>query len=358
MSKQDKTNNTERRSFKKPILITLCVILSLLLVALVLGTIYLESLFGLIGRVDDDTPLETISESEFNQIMQDEETQDPENTYPTEDPEDVTWGETPDLIQGKSVLNILLIGQDRRPGEKRARSDSMILCTINLSKKTITLSSLMRDMYVQIPGYSSNRINASYALGGMSLLDECLKKNFGIDVQSNVEIDFYGFKDAIDVIGGVDITLTEAEARYLNRSGNWGVDDYAGDWNLQEGLNHMNGSQALAYARYRYDGNGDFGRTNRQRIVLNALMQKAKTMSMTQLNDLLRELLPLLTTDMSDSEIMSLAMDIFPILDELELLTQQIPAEGTYRMAMINGMSVLVPDLTANGEILAEIVSE
>ena len=89
-----------------------------------------------------------------------------------------------------------------------------------------------------------------------------------------------------------------------------------------------------------------------------ALMEKAKTMSITQLNDLLRQLLPLLTTDMSDAEIMSLAMDIFPILDELELKTQQIPAEGTYRMSMVNGMSVLIPDLTANGEILAEIVAE
>lgn len=347
-------SSRKKGTAKKTILIILCVILSIVLVALIAATAYLESMMGLIGRYDGTH--DGMSESEYNEMVQNEE--NPDSTAPSMNPDDVQWGEVPELIQGKNVINILLIGQDRREGQGRARSDSMILCTINLSKKTVTMSSFMRDMYVQIPGYSNNRINASYAFGGMELLDACLNKNFGIEVIGNVEVDFYGFQDAINIVGGVDIELTAAEAKYLNYWGNWDVEDNAGEWSLTEGMNHLDGSQALAYSRIREVGNGDFGRTNRQRVVLNALMEKAKTMSVNQLNDLLREVLPLMTTDLSNSEIMGIAMQIFPILGELELVTQQIPAEGTYRMSMISGMSVLVPDLQKNCEILAEIMAE
>jgi len=234
----------------------------------------------------------------------------------------------------------------------------MILCTINLSNKTLTMTSFMRDMYVQIPGYSSNRINASYAFGGIKLLNDCLKKNFDIDVQGNVEIDFFGFMDVIDYLGGVEIELTAEEARYLNRRGNWDIEDNAGTWSLQEGVNLLNGSQAVAYSRIRQIGNGDFGRTNRQRTLLNKILGMVGQMSATQVNGLLEVVLPLITTDLTNAEIMGYVVKLFPLLTELKIESQQIPAEGTYSMSMISGMSVLVPDITENCEILAEIMKE
>ena len=147
-------------------------------------------------------------------------------------------------LEGKVYLN--LDGQDRRPGEGRARSDAMIIASINKTDKTIKLTSLMRDMYVQIPGYSDNRINAAYAFGGMELLDAAIKQNFDIDIDGNIEVDFSGFKNVIDSIGSVDIQVDADEISVMN--------DYVRDINrqtgaapdsslvTQAGMQHLNGT--------------------------------------------------------------------------------------------------------------------
>lgn len=92
-------------------------------------------------------------------------------------------------MKDKEVINILLIGQDRREGQARQRSDSMILCSINKARKKIILTSIMRDLYVPIPGYSDNRINAAYQFGGMPLLDQVIEESLGVHVDGNVEVD-------------------------------------------------------------------------------------------------------------------------------------------------------------------------
>ncbi len=350
----------ETGSVKRTVLRILCVILSLVLVVLIAGTAYLESLLNMINKAPSGQNGSTLSQEEIDAILNQTDEVDPTYDGPFLNGSDVTWGsdafET--IGHGDHIINILLIGQDRREGEGRSRSDAMILCTINKSTNTLTMTSFMRDMYVQIPGYRDNRINASYAIGGMELLDACIEKNFGVQIDGNVEVDFSGFQQVIDKIGGVDVELTSAEANYLNERGNWDIENNAGTWNLKAGTNHLNGSQALAYSRIRYIGNGDFGRTNRQRTVLNALIEKAKTMSITELNSLLRELLPLLTTDMKDSDILSCAAQLFALLPQLTLNTVRLPADGAYTMTMIDGMSVLLPDLEKNRQILKEIMAE
>lgn len=351
---KEKGNNS--RSLRRTALIVLCVVLAVVLAVLVAATAYLEGILGLINRTDPDKDHSGMSESEYMDYIQNNETEDPDFTGPEMDPDDVIWGDNSQIEQTENVINILLIGQDRREGEGRARSDAMILCTINKKEKTLTMSSFMRDMYVQIPGHKDNRINASYAMGGMKLLDECLNKNFGVTVDGNIEVDFFGFQKVIDLMGGVEIELTSSEAKYLNRRGNWDVENNAGQWNLKKGKNLLNGSQALAFSRIRDVGNGDFGRTNRQRVVLDTLLQKAKTLSLTKLNALLKEVLPLLTTDLSNAEIMGYALELFPILTDLTVNTQQIPAEGTYKMTTIRKMSVLLPDLEKNTQILQNIM--
>lgn len=353
-----KENNHFSR--KRTALIVLCALLALILLLLVLGTVYLEYMMNLIGRTDDGGNT-TMSSEEYEQWLENQkESLDPDFTGEVLDPTDVTWGEaTTPVEQGENIINILLIGQDRREGEGRARSDAMILCTINKAAKTLTMTSFMRDMYVQIPGYHDNRINASYELGGMKLLDACLEVNFGVQVDGNVEVDFTKFMDIIDMLGGVDMELTSAEASYLNRRGNWDVDDStAGQWNLKAGMNHLTGEQALAYSRIRYVGNGDFGRTERQRKVLNVLLEKAKGLSVLELNKLLQKMLPMLTTDMSNAQILGYALDIFPMLGQLEMVTQRVPAEGTYSDAVINGMMVLKVDLEENRKLLQACMKE
>lgn len=349
---ENSNNKQPVNNKKRTTLIVICVVLALILLVLILVTAYVESKLGLINQINPEED-STLSSSEIDDLLNATDETEDGFTGPTMNADDVTWDTEPTVPteDNEEVINILLIGQDRRPGEGRSRSDAMILCTINTGKKTLTMTSFMRDMYIQIPGYKDNRINVCYPLGGMSLLDDALLKNFGIHVDGNVEVDFDGFMDAVDLVGGVDVTLSAAEASYLNRRGNWDV-TFNDNWNLTEGVNHLNGSQALAYSRIRDVGNGDFGRTGRQRTVLNALVEKAKTLSLLELDALLTQMLPMITTDLSNSDILNYAAMLLPMLADLEIQTLRIPADDTYKFASINGMSVLLPDLEANRELL------
>ena len=149
-----------------------------------------------------------------------------------------------------------------------------------------------------------------------------------------MEVNSDSFTDVIDRVGGVDITLTSAEASHMRGMG----------FAVQEGLNHMDGVTAWAHARNRTTGyDGDFSRTSRQRAVLEALFEKASTLDVTSLMGLVDAMIPLVVTDMSNQEIISAATTLAPIMGELELVSQRVPADGTYPMAMLAGMSVLLP---------------
>jgi anionic cell wall polymer biosynthesis LytR-Cps2A-Psr (LCP) family protein len=174
-----------------------------------------------------------------------------------------------------------------------------------------------------------------------------------------VEVDFTGFMDIVDMLGGIDIELSQKEADYLNSRGNWDVNPgSAGKWKLKAGMNHLTGEQALAYSRIRAVGNADFGRTDRQRKVLTILVNKCKDLNMIELNNLLQKVLPMITTDLSNSEILGYALEVFPLLSNLTIETMRIPANGAYKSQSIRGMSVLVPDLTKNRELLKTIMAE
>lgn len=340
------SSKKQRWSWKKRFLVALCVILSLILAALIALTAFLQDKFDRLNRVDG--PQETLSQ---DQVPDETDPVDPGYTGPTLHPDDVIWGDDPtDIIGGDHLVNILLVGQDRRPGQGRQRSDAMILCTFNTDTKTLTMTSFLRDTYVQIPGYQDNRLNVPYVLGGFPLLNETLEVNFGIHVDANVEVDFSGFAGIIDAMGGVDMELTSAEAEYLNRRGNWDVPGVY-NWSLTAGMNRLTGEQALAYSRIRYL-DSDFGRANRQRKVLTALVEKCRDLSLLELNSLIDTLLPYVTTDMSNSQITGYVMSLFPMLADCTIATQHIPADNAYTPTMIRGMSVLLPDIEKNREIL------
>lgn len=330
---------------KRVLLIILCCFLSLVLLAGIAGVVvlgYIESKLNLINKKPDDS---TMSSSEYQDYLDSEdESADPDFTGevvvdPTEDEE----VEYVPLEGDNNIVNIMLIGQDRLPGEGRTRSDTMILLTVNKKTKEIMMTSFLRDMYVRIPGFDKNKMNAAYAFGGMKLLGKTLAVNFGVHVDGNIEVDFDGFTKVVDLIGGIDIKLSAAEAAYLNKFGH----------EAQAGMNHLDGAAALMYARDRSSGGGDFGRTQRQRNVINLIFQKCKTMSFSQLNNLLTNILPMVTTDMSNKEILGYMTDLFPLISGAELKTQRIPADGTYEYGYSEkGRSILVVDFAANREIL------
>ena len=336
------------------LLIILCVFLALVLVALILVAVAQRYLDLINKNVVDPT----MSSQEYEQWL-DQQTEEPTGTGETIPPEDVIWTE-PSVEQSEEVINILLIGQDRREGQDRQRSDAMILCTINPKTKTMTLTSFMRDLYVQIPGYNPNKMNACYQIGGMSLLTKCVEANFGVQVDGCVEVDFSGFMNLVDLVGGVDIELNQEEADYLNRRGNWDYNNAsAGTWNLKAGVNRLTGEQAFAYSRIRYVGNGDFERTERQRKVIMALVDQSRDLSISELNDLLESALPMLTTDLTNLEIMGYAARTFPMLKDLQMQTQRIPMDGTWNYAVISDLDVVhIIDMETNLDMLQKTVGE
>ncbi len=336
----------EARSEKKKMLLwTLGIATAIVGVLALITAITANSYLNQIGRVEESTP--TLSAAEIEQVLQQTDPTAAEEVLEVIDPADVTVPSVPPIeIEHKDeVINVLLIGQDRRGNTGRQRSDAMILCTLNTQKKTIVMTSFLRDLYVKLPDYNgwsygSNRINATYVIGGMEMLDECLKQNFGVEVDYNIEVDFTGFEQIIDLVGGVEVELTAAEVKWMDNG-------------LKKGVNLLDGANALEYARIR-KLDSDFGRSNRQRNVLMALFKKVKTLSLTEITELANSVFPMLTTDMTNEEIIDCLLRVFPMLSDLKFVMQCVPAEGTYRYANISGMEVILPDYEANAKLLRE----
>ncbi|MBQ8913313.1 MAG: LCP family protein [Lachnospiraceae bacterium] len=260
----------------------------------------------------------------------------------------------PDNFKG-DVYNILLIGQDAREGQGIQRADTIILCTINKSTHTVTLTSIMRDTYVNIPGYGGNRINAAFAFGGIDLLDQTIEENFGVKIDGNALVDFGGFMDAMASVGNLDIELTAEEAEYLNQHPELGTTDEVAveTWNLHEGVNTLTPGQVLGYSRIRHVGNSDWDRTNRQRTVIMAVIDKIKHGHLIKGFKVLDGVAPHITTDISTKNILKSAFS-YVRCSGGGMQSYYLPAEGTYQATYVDGMAVLVPDIEANKQVLQQ----
>jgi len=235
------------------------------------------------------------------------------------------------------VINILLVGKDASSADGRPRTDSMIVVSINKATNSLSMVSLMRDLYVQIPGgYSDNRINAAYRFGGIDLLNATIEKNFGIVIDGNIEVGFAQFATIIDILGGVEIELTQAEASYLQRYG------YP---KVVPGKNQLGGHAALVYCRIR-EIDSDHQRTERQRKLLLTLASRAQNMSATQVWEVINSVLPYVRTDMSESELFDvITAGIQALLSGNGIKSGKVPQSGQYYGATIMGMQVMVPNL-------------
>jgi LCP family protein required for cell wall assembly len=262
------------------------------------------------------------------------------------DASDVVF-ETVDVLEG-NVVNIMLIGQDRRPGEDRARSDSMILVSLNKQKGTIQLTSFMRDLYVQIPGYLDTRLNAAYRYGGTDLMNETFKVNFGLKIDGNVMVDFDEFTEIIEIVGGVTLDISSAEASYMNKRS---------DKTFKAGSNYFNAEDALTFTRMRYAAGGDYGRTDRQRRVIMAIAYSLRDVDLVTIFNLIDQVLPHIVTNLTDAQIIEYATTGLGILaDGGKIDTFRIPQDDAHYNANIRGMSVLVPDLEMCREDLKEFI--
>jgi LCP family protein required for cell wall assembly len=212
--------------------------------------------------------------------------------------------------------------------------------------------SFLRDTYIQdIPGYNrADKLNAPYCFGGAPALNKTLEQYFGVHVDANVAVQFDGFVGIIDMLGGVDIELTQKEAQYMTENNTHG-------WVFSKGMHHMNGIQTLLYSRIRKI-DGDAKRTERQRKVIMAVIDAYKNKSLPEMLSLATQILEtgFVETDMSAEQVLTYVKEIFPIFASMNIRSQQIPAEGTYEnMKVGNVVDTKVCDLDRNRKILEEL---
>ncbi len=279
-----------------------------------------------------------------------------------------------DTLSDSEIVNILLVGADKNLDEQNAggaarRSDSMMIATLDMKHKKLKVTSLMRDMYVEIPGHGSRKLNAAYSLGGIKLLYETIAKNFGIKMKGYAEVNFDAFVEVINAVGGVEATLTESEAVNLNDTNYIKRKKFR---NVKVGKQVLNGYQALGYCRIRHgkwknghypavltaSGKGDdYGRAERQRLVIQALLKKVKSMSVNKWLELVDIILPNVKTDLDKDEIYSYLMAIVK-MGTTELKQYSLPIQNGYTSQKINGEDCLVPDLEKNKKALKNYIFE
>lgn len=254
------------------------------------------------------------------------------------------------LVSDEKVRNVLFIGSDAREGLGGQRSDSMILFSIDNKSHKIKLTSFMRDSYVYIPskGYNT-KLNAAFNYGGAQLLMETLEYNFGVEIDEYVMVNYDVFIELVNLLGGVTVhDVTEAEAKYMR--------DKVNRPKFKAGTNHLDGRTAMWYCRIRYVDN-DFRRTERQRKVLSAIIDKATKTNPFTLVDIVKQVLPNISTNIDRNNLLTLGMGAL-IYMHYDILQQQVPADGTWSNARINGQDVLKLNFEENKSIIKEFIYE
>ena len=255
------------------------------------------------------------------------------------------------------VTSVLLIGTDGRSLDERGRSDTMMLVSANSATNKVCTTSFMRDCYVEIPGYGWDKLNAAYSYGGPELLMDTIEHNFGVKIDDYVCINFLSFASIVDSVGGIDVDLSDAEADEINTILQAEVNEIMGDERTSDLLKsggskvHLVGKQALAYARIRHIGNADFERTERQRRVVDLVMDKLKTFNPMMLKNLSTKVLPDVTTNMDTAKLYIMSLRA-PLWMRYERSPMQVPAEGTYYGESTASGDALIVDFDQNFETI------
>lgn len=241
----------------------------------------------------------------------------------------INYEEIQEFENHEEIINIALFGIDSEDGVA-GRSDAIMVATIDPIHNKLKLTSIMRDSYVNIPDRGMDKINHAYAFGGPQLAIKTINENFGLDITDYMSVNFTSLPVIIDILGGVEINITDEEVPHIP-----GV--------ASAGTYTLNGDQALSYSRIRYASGGDYVRTERQGTVLNALFNKASTLSVTALPGLLNEVLPHVQTSMNTSDILALGTKALGAISN-GLAQDRFPRDGYCEGTMIDGIYYLAFD--------------
>ena len=267
-------------------------------------------------------------------------------------------------------INVLLLGSDERVPGQSTRTDSMIICSVNTKTGAVKLASIMRDTAVTFPevggGKDFYRVNAANYFGGERLAIRTVNRMLGMNIQYYVRVNFFGFQEVAQLVGGIDLDITENEKNEINNRV-WevhklavrsGIDDSKLPLERLEqyGENvHLDGRQALAYARIR-KLDSDYARTDRQRKVLVALLEKVRGANMTTLLSLVGTALPYVYTNLDGSAILSIAPTVTGS-DLSNVETLRLPLQGTYVQDTRGGQDMLYdPDWTRTSNELRAFI--
>ena len=271
---------------------------------------------------------------------------------------------TPGLAEeDTNVRNILIIGTDSRDQE-RGRADTMIVLSFSRHNKSVTMTSLLRDSYVSIPGYRTNKLNAAYAYGGATLLMDTIVNNYGIPIDEYVCVNFKAFIHIADALGGLKLTVTDREAEAINvilESEVNGImgDEPTADFLPSGGTFILNGKQALAYSRIRYVGNADYERTERQRTVLDQILHKLKLPNPAAIPRILYSAMPELSTNIDGVSMYLLSLEMPVKLITYDMQKLRLPADGTFSdQTAPDGQMVLAVDFDRNHQLYLDTVTE
>ena len=256
-----------------------------------------------------------------------------------------------ELSHSDDVLNILVIGLDDDEGTGEARSDSMMIVSLDSKHKKIKLTSFLRDMWVDIPDYKTAKLNASCSHGGAQLVIDTIETNFKVDIDNYVMVNFNIFVEIVNELGGIDVDVSKAESDAMAKF----------DCIVEPGENvHLDGEQTLWYARIR-KCDSDFQRTSRQREVVTLLFDKLKTKNVKELYDLGLNVLQKVQTGFTKSDLKKMIVDVKNRNSIIKYLSYDIeqmsvPADGTWNDATIKGQMVLEVDIDKNSELLKDFI--
>lgn len=260
---------------------------------------------------------------------------------------------TGEIYKDKRFLNILLIGTDEctESFSENARGDSCMIMSIGKKDGSLKLASLERGMGVPIlDGKYKGQydwLTHTFRYGGADLMMREVRECFKVDVERYIRVNFATFKKGIDSVGGIDITLTAAEAAYVNK--------YTWRKSYTAGVNHLDSDAALAYARCRHI-DSDWHRIERQRNVIQAVVTKTKDLSIVELDTLLNNVLPLVQTNLTRLEITELLLSA-PKYRGVQIKQMTVPISGSYGgMRGLGGRSLFSVDFDTNAKALREFI--
>lgn len=261
------------------------------------------------------------------------------------------------------TINIALFGTDSRKSDynSSARSDAIMIATLDTKEKKVKLTSIMRDSLIDIPGKGYDKINHAYAYGGPELAISTLNTNFDLNITDYITVDFFSLAKIIDFFGGFEVTLNSGEVRAMNKA----INEINRIENLPYGTDYvelydepitLNGRQTVSYSRIRKTGGGDFERTERQRRVLSYCIEQIQNLSVSDAISLISKVLPFVNTSLTPTEIINLSAQVLS-LGKFDIEQLRLPIDGTFREERYNSMWVINPDIERNTQALHNFIN-